>query len=171
VLNTLSLHERACLSITMAWQESARIVGLAVADYIALGRAEVDPAALLERVGLSPDDYLHRMVDKVLSGGERKRVELASVLALQPALAILDEPSAGIDLLSVSEVVDVIRDFKQAGASVLLITHQEEIARIADRASQLCGGKIVLTGEPGQVADAYRGRVCRRCDGTTCGNV
>jgi Fe-S cluster assembly ATP-binding protein len=108
------------------------------------------------------------MVDKTLSGGERKRIELASVLALAPRLVILDEPTAGIDLLSIGEIIGVIRTFKAQGAGVLLITHREEITRIADRASQLCGGRIVCSGNPETVAANYRGRACLRCNGEEC---
>jgi Fe-S cluster assembly ATP-binding protein len=108
------------------------------------------------------------MVDKTLSGGQRKRIELASVLALKPRLAILDEPDSGIDMLSVKEIVDVIYSFKEFQASVLLITHREEIARIADRASQLCGGRIVFSGSPSEVAEHYKTRRCIVCDGNQC---
>ncbi|MEJ2191174.1 MAG: ATP-binding cassette domain-containing protein [Nitrospirota bacterium] len=123
---------------------------------------------LLEMVGLSPELYLHRMVDRSLSGGQRKRVELASVLGLGPALAILDEPDSGIDMLSTKDVINVIQAFKGRGASVLLITHREEIARGADTASLLCGGRIVCAGDPGRVAEYYRNRKCVICDGREC---
>jgi Fe-S cluster assembly ATPase SufC len=130
------------------------------------GKGSVTP--LLEMVGLSPELYLHRMVDRSLSGGQRKRVELASVLGLGPALAILDEPDSGIDMLSTKDVINVIQAFKGRGASVLLITHREEIARGADTASLLCGGRIVCAGDPGRVAEYYRNRKCLICDGREC---
>lgn len=110
---------------------------------------------------------LHRL-DKTLSGGERKRIELASVLALDPRLVILDEPTAGIDLLSIGEIIGLIRTFKARGAAVLLITHREEVTRMADRASQLCGGRIVCSGDPGVVAANHRGRACVSCNGEDC---
>lgn len=72
-----------------------------------------------------------------MSGGERKRIELAaSVAALTPELAILDEPDTGIDMLSLQDIINVINVFRKNGASVLLITHREEISMMADRASQ-----------------------------------
>ena len=111
---------------------------------------------------------MQRTIDKTLSGGQRKRIELASVLALKPKLAILDEPDSGIDLLSIGEISDVIQSCKVNGASVLLITHREEMLRIADRASQLCGGKIVLTASPAEVAQFYKSRRCTVCDGKEC---
>ena len=167
LIHTLPLHERARLGITMAWQEPARFEGLRVEDYLAL-KSESDPADCLQRVGLDPDRYLQRAVDKTLSGGERKRIELASILALQPRLAILDEPAAGIDMLSIQEIVDVIQALKKMRAAVLLITHRQEIACTADRASLLCGGRIVASGAPDAVAEQYRARRCVVCDGETC---
>ncbi|RME66927.1 MAG: ATP-binding cassette domain-containing protein, partial [Nitrospirae bacterium] len=132
---------------------------------------DIDPSYFLEMVGLQPELYLNRMVDKSLSGGERKRIELASILALRPRLAILDEPDSGIDMLSINDIIKVINLFKEQGSSVLLITHREEIARMADRASQLCGGRIVCSGEPEKVADYFKSRRCLVCDGEVCLNV
>jgi Fe-S cluster assembly ATP-binding protein len=167
-INTLKIHERAQQGITLAWQEPAKFEGISVIDYLRLGATNDKPGDYLKRVGLHPEDYLNRMLDKTLSGGQRKRIELASVLALKPKLAILDEPDSGIDLLSVQEIVDVIYSFKDFQASVLLITHREEIARIADRASQLCGGRIVFSGSPSEVAEHYKTRRCTVCDGNQC---
>jgi Fe-S cluster assembly ATP-binding protein len=167
-INDLKVHERARLGITMAWQEPVRFEGISVGDYLSLKSRDADPAPFLELVGLNPALYLGRMVDKSLSGGERKRIELASVLALRPRLAVLDEPDSGIDMLSTQDVINVINAFKQDGASVLLITHREEIAMISDRASQLCNGKIVCSGTPEKVAEHYKARHCLTCDGVEC---
>ena len=167
-INALRLFERARLGITLCWQEPARLEGISVADYLSLGDRSVDAATYLRKVGLAPEQYLQRNLDRTLSGGQTKRIELASVFALRPKLALLDEPDSGIDLLSIGEIADVIHSFKDAGASLLLITHREEMVRIADRASQLCGGKIVLTGTPTQVAEHYKSRRCMVCDGQEC---
>lgn len=164
----LAIHERAALGITMAWQEPARFEGLTVRSYLTLQSSAADPEIALAMVGLEPRLYLDRLVDKALSGGERKRIELASVLALTPRLAILDEPDSGIDMLSTGDILRVIAALRQGGAAVLLITHREEIARIADRASLLCGGRIVCSGSPASVADRYRERRCSICDGMVC---
>jgi Fe-S cluster assembly ATP-binding protein len=169
-IGALKIHERAQLGISLAWQEPAKFEGISAADYLSLGRSNGTPSEYLKKVGLHPEDYLNRILDKTLSGGQRKRIELASVLALKPRLAILDEPDSGIDMLSVQEILDVIHSFKAFHASVLLITHREEIALIADRASQLCGGKIVLTGTPIEVAEHYKSRRCTVCDGDQCAN-
>jgi Fe-S cluster assembly ATP-binding protein len=169
-INGLKLHERARLGISLAWQEPVRFEGLSVRDYLLLRDKDGDAAAALRLVGLEPELYLRRMVDKSLSGGERKRIELASILSLQPRCAILDEPDSGIDMLSTADILNVIDAFRARGTAVLLITHREEIALQADRASQLCGGRIVYSGPPAQVATFYKERRCQLCDGEVCGN-
>lgn len=168
IINDLKMHERAAIGITMAWQEPVRFEGISVRDYLTLKHKGTDPSHYLEMVGLSPELYMGRMVDKCLSGGERKRIELAAILALRPKLAILDEPDSGIDMLSTQDIINVINLFKQNGSAVLLITHREEIALIADRASQLCRGGIVCSGNPREVAEYYKSRKCLVCDGEVC---
>ncbi|MBI4698403.1 MAG: ABC transporter ATP-binding protein [Nitrospirae bacterium] len=168
VINDLKIHERAGLGITMAWQEPVRFEGISVRDYLTLKTKDADPSLYLEMAGLHPELCLHRMVDKALSGGERKRIELASILALNPKLAILDEPDSGIDMLSTQDIINVITAFKKNGSSVLLITHREEIALMADKASQLCRGKIVCSGSPMEVAQYYKARKCLVCDAEVC---
>ncbi len=170
-IDELKIHERAQIGITMAWQEPVRFEGINVNNYLALKSKEADPSMYLEMVGLHPDLYLHRMVDKSLSGGERKRIELASILALHPKLALLDEPDSGIDMLSTQDIINVINVFKKNGSSVLLITHREEISLIADKASQMCRGKIVCLGNPEKVAEYYKSRKCLVCDGEVCAYV
>lgn len=168
-INGLAIHERANLGITMAWQEPARFEGLTVREYLSLKNHQDFPAICLSKVGLEPSLYQDRLVDKTLSGGERKRIELASMLALKPRLALLDEPDSGIDMLSTGDIIRVIEALKKEGSAVLLITHREEIARIADRASLLCGGRIICTGPPETVANRYRDRRCVVCCGKECG--
>ena len=168
LMNDLKIHERARLGITMAWQEPVRFEGISVRDYLSMKQGGGDTSRLLELVGLSPELYLRRMVDSSLSGGERKRIELASVLALHPRLAVLDEPDSGIDMLSTQDIIHVINAFKLSGGSVLLITHREEIALISDRASQLCNGKIICAGSPDKVAEHYKSRKCLTCVSGEC---
>ena len=170
-LLSIKMHERARLGLTLAWQEPARFEGVTVREYLTLGRGGLHVEPVLAQVGLDPERYLNRRVDKALSGGERHRIELASVLCMKPALAILDEPAAGIDMLSINHIITVIRTLKDNGGAVLLITHQEEVAAIADRASQLCNGRIVYSGDPVHVIEHFRGRTCVRCDGEVCGYV
>ncbi len=163
----LAISERAQRGITLAWQEPARFEGLTVAEYLEIGSHSTSsgflrPKECLAKVGLEPAQYLTRAVDATLSGGERRRVELAAVLAMSPRLAILDEPDSGIDPLSIENIVDVIRTQTKNGTAVLLITHHEAVAAIADRASSLCGGTIVKTGDPQSIARSFRNH-CEEC--------
>jgi Fe-S cluster assembly ATP-binding protein len=167
-LTGLKIHERARKGITMAWQEPVRFEGITVADYLALGSGRDEADQALELIGMNPSLYRNRMVDRSLSGGERKRIELASLLTLKPRLAILDEPDSGIDMLSTRDIINVISAFKNRGSAVLLITHREEIALIADRASQLCNGRIICSGTPEGVAGHYKKRNCLVCNGSEC---
>jgi len=168
IINSLPLFQRARLGISLAWQEPVRFEGLTVGDYLQLRDRAVDAAGCLRLVGLEPQLYLGRRVDRTLSGGERKRIELASLLALTPRCAILDEPDSGIDMLSTRDLLNVIDAFRSSGAAVLLITHREEIALQADRASQLCGGKVICSGTPAEVARFYKKRRCLICNGEVC---
>ncbi len=169
-LNGMPIHERARRGVTLAWQEPARFEGLSVESYLRLGRRDADAAGCLAQVGLSPTEYLRRAVDRTLSGGERKRVELAAVLAMRPRLAILDEPASGIDLVSVAEILKLIQGLRREGAAVLVITHREDVAAGADRATQLCGGRVVCRGAPEEVIRNFKARQCVRCDGEVCGH-
>ena len=166
-ITSLSISGRAKRGITLAWQEPARFEGLTVKEYLELGQrgspgGGPPPAECLVMVGLPPERYLQRTVDATLSGGERKRVELASVLSMRPRLSILDEPDSGIDALSLKLILDAVRILARNGASVLLITHQNEIAASADRASSLCGGTILRTGEPLAIGRFFRNH-CLEC--------
>lgn len=162
----LSMTERARLGMTLAWQEPARFEGLSVRDYLRLGMRDPSEQLLreaLEYVALDPSSYLSRSVDASLSGGERKRIELAAVYAMQPRLAILDEPDSGVDVLSISDIRRLFTVMRDRGIALLLITHREEMVEIADRASLICAGEIVITGEPEHVQRHYRDR-CGICD-------
>ncbi len=162
-ITDLSVTERARLGLTLAWQEPARFEGLPVADYLALGmkkptRERIEEA--LTAVELSPMAYLGRTVNNALSGGERKRIELAAVYAMQPRLAILDEPDSGVDVLCIGDIMALIRRMADEGTSVLLITHRDEMAKMADTASLMCGGMVVNTGTPAEVREYFAQR-CR----------
>lgn len=162
-ITDLGVTARARRGITLAWQEPARFEGLLTGDYLALGmedpsRERVERA--LRAVALSPKVYIARAVDHSLSGGERKRIELASVYAMRPKLAILDEPDSGIDVLGVEEIASLLEQLSEQGTAVLLITHRDEMAAVADRASLMCGGAIIRTGLPDDVRSYFAQR-CR----------
>ena len=161
----LSVSQRAKKGITLAWQEPARIEGLRVRDYIKLSGNNLGIKQVenyLWMVGMEPAQYLDRDVDNTLSGGERKRIELASVLAMRPKLAILDEPDSGIDIISLPLILNGIVEMSKRGSSVLLITHNEKVAEIAHRVSILCAGKIIRTGVPAETSQWFRDH-CRTC--------
>ncbi len=159
-----SISARARLGLTLAWQEPARFEGLTVGAYLALGAGAATGAnhqdqrwlaEALEAVALEPKSYLHRHVDRALSGGERKRIELAAVFAMHPQLAILDEPDSGVDVLSLGDIAALIRHMASQGTAVLLITHRDEILTVADRASLMAEGRIVFQGNPSHVRQYY----------------
>jgi Fe-S cluster assembly ATP-binding protein len=157
-----TVAERAQLGITLAWQEPARFEGLPAGDYLALGMQDPSPervAAALRAVALAPSAYLRRPVDQTLSGGERKRIELAAVYGMQPRLAVLDEPDSGIDVLGLEEIGVLIERMVDAGTAVLLITHREEIPP-ADTVSLICNGTILRSGKFRDV-QAYFAHRCR----------
>jgi len=159
----MSITERARLGLTLAWQEPARFEGLPVGAYLSLGAKDRDRkqlAAALEAVALAPAAYMRRPVNQALSGGERKRIELAAVFAMQPKLAILDEPDSGVDTLTLTEIAALIRRMAEQGTAVLLITHRDEMVAVADRASLMCQGSVVFQGSPGEVREYY-GHRCR----------
>ena len=162
-ITDLPVTERARMGLTLAWQEPARFEGLPVADYLALGMKKPTQEKIekaLMAVELSPSAYMVRPVNHALSGGERKRIELAAVYAMQPRLAVLDEPDSGVDVLCIGDIMALIRRMADEGTSVLLITHRDEMARVADTASLMCGGTVVNTGTPDEVRDYFAQR-CR----------
>jgi Fe-S cluster assembly ATP-binding protein len=167
-ITEMPMTGRARLGLTLAWQEPARFEGLPVGAYLALGAKDRAPAILaaaLDGVALAPGAYLNRPVDQALSGGERKRIELAAVFAMRSRLAILDEPDSGVDTLTLGDIAALIRRMAEAGTAVLLITHRDEMVTVADSASLMCAGNIVCRGDPAQVREFY-GERCRPHLGT-----
>ncbi len=164
----MSITERAQRGMTLAWQEPARFEGLTVARYISLGMEKPDMErirAALNFVVLNPDIYLSRYVDETLSGGERKRVELAAVYAMQPKVAILDEPDSGVDIMSLDDISALIHRLAEEGTAVLLVSHRNEVVELSDVASMICEGKVVSTDKPRAVCDLYN-QWCQPCDTT-----
>jgi Fe-S cluster assembly ATP-binding protein len=162
----LGITERAQRGLTLAWQEPARFEGLSVGRYISLGMDEPDMDRVkeaLDFVGLPPDLYLTRYTDVTLSGGERKRVELAAVYAMRPKLAILDEPDSGVDTMSLDDISGLMHHMADQGTAVVVISHRDEVVQVADVASLICEGKILNTGDPLAVCDRYT-RCCQPCD-------
>jgi Fe-S cluster assembly ATP-binding protein len=165
-ITDLSISERGQRGLTLAWQEPARFEGLTVARYLGLGMAEPDRDRIdtaLRAVNMNPDLYRDRAVDTSLSGGERKRVELAAVYTMRPKLAILDEPDSGIDTMSLDDIAALIQRMADEGIAVLLISHRDEVVALADEASLICNGRIVESGDPDHVCGRYD-TYCAACD-------
>jgi len=164
-ISKLSVSQRAKKGITLAWQEPARVEGLTVRDYLRLssknGQADQIERYLL-MVGMEPKQYMDRDIDATLSGGERKRIEMASVLAMHPKLAILDEPDSGIDIVALPLLLNGIIEMNRQGSSVLLITHSERVTEIAHRVSILCAGKIINSGAPLEISRWFKNN-CLTC--------
>ncbi len=161
----LSVSQRAQKGITLAWQEPARVEGLTVREYLRLSSHNGSGDELeryLLMVGLEPTQYMNRDIDATLSGGERKRIEMASVLAMHPKLAILDEPDSGIDIVALPLLLNGIIEMNKQGSSALLITHSETVAAIAHRVSILCAGTIIRTGPPAESSQWFKNN-CLTC--------
>ncbi len=164
-ITDLPIWERARLGITLAWQHEARFEGITVEDYLLLGMKKVEGGELVEalkNVLLDPKEYLKRKVDKTLSGGERKRIELAAIFTMRPRLAILDEPDSGIDMLALDRIIEFVRDLRDRGTTVILITHRADVARIAKRAALIGEGYLVREGSSQEVVEYFESR-CLVC--------
>ncbi len=157
-----SISERARLGLTLAWQEPVRIEGIPIGKYVGLGAPEENNpeqvVEALDAVALAAKTYGYRSVNSSLSGGERKRVELAAVYAMHPKVAILDEPDSGIDAMSIGEIQNLIQRMAAEGTAVLLITHRPELVSAADTASLMCLGSLAYTGGPEDTSAYYMQR-------------
>jgi len=165
-LNGLSIDQRAQKGITLAWQEPARYEGLSVERFVSAGatdKSEQKTRWALERVGLDSGVYLQRAVDRTLSGGERKRIELASILAMEPRLVMMDEPDSGIDVDALTKIFDALQFLKKQGTTVILITHSATVLEKADHAFLICCGQLVEKG-PVDTIMTYFGEKCIPCD-------
>ncbi len=164
-LRGVPIDERGKLGITMSWQEPARFEGLRLDRFIGAGAREKtreNLEAALERVGLDPARYLTRKVDKTLSGGERKRVELASILVMKPRLVVMDEPDSGIDVEALTYIFGALDDFREMGAAVLMITHSLTVLDHAESAFLLCDGRVVDEGPVARIREYFTDR-CLPC--------
>ncbi|ACL70560.1 ATP-binding cassette domain-containing protein [Halothermothrix orenii] len=163
-ITPLSVYERAKRGITLAWQEPARFEGLSIKDFLTLGNrySHEEAGEYLKLVGLDPERYLNREIDDSLSGGERKRVEMASVLMVKPEVVILDEPDSGIDIGSYEKVVQVVDHLKKNGSIVVVITHNNIMLKSMDYAYLICNGVAYREGAPGDIQEFYEDK-CDSC--------
>ncbi len=150
-ITNLSITERAKKGVSFAFQQPVRFKGITVHDLISLaaGRdVSINEACdYLSQVGLCARDYVSREVNASLSGGELKRIEIATVLARSTKLSLFDEPEAGIDLWSFNNLIRVFEKMHDTlGGSIVIISHQERILNIADRVIVLANGKVKTEG-------------------------
>ena len=157
-----SITERANLGISYAFQQPVRFKGIQVLDLIRLAAkrkmSAADACEYLSEVGLCAKDYINREVNASLSGGELKRIEIATVLARGTKLSVFDEPEAGIDLWSFQNLISVferMRDITEG--SILIISHQERILNIADEIVVIADGKITAQGPKDEILPSLLG--------------
>ena len=155
-ITRLDITERARLGISFAFQQPVRFKGITVRDLMSLaaGGELSDPllCSSLAEVGLCAKDYADRQVDDGFSGGEIKRVEIASIIARKALLTIFDEPEAGIDLWSFQNLIEVFRKIRsESKGSMLVISHQERILNIAEDIIVMADGNITAYGNRAEI--------------------
>ncbi len=151
-ITNLSITERAKRGIGFAFQQPVRFKGITVKDLINLAAGEKisfnTACQYLSEVGLCSRDYINREVNASLSGGELKRIEIATILARKVDLNVFDEPEAGIDLWSFSNLIRIFEKMHEdRTGSIIIISHQERILNIADRIVVIADGQVVEEAE------------------------
>lgn len=148
-ITDLDVTERAKLGLAFAFQQPVKFKGLTVEELLEIA----GNTKILPKVGLDPEKYLERELNSTLSGGELKRIEIATALARKAKLTIFDEPEAGIDLWSFEKLTDAFSELKkqQKNGSVIIISHQERILKIADQIMILEKGKIKSFGVAAEI--------------------
>ena len=150
-ITNMSITERANLGISFAFQQPVRFKGIKVKDLIMLAAGKKISAAgaceYLSKVGLCARDYINRDIDGSLSGGELKRIEIASIIARNTPLSVFDEPEAGIDLWSFNNLIKVFEELHESSDnSLIIISHQERILNIADEIVVIADGTVKARG-------------------------
>ena len=151
-ITDLSITERAKKGISFAFQQPVRFKGITVKDLITLAAGKEigvsEACAYLSEVGLCARDYINREINASLSGGEVKRIEIATVLARGTKVSVFDEPEAGIDLWSFSNLIQVFEKMHETiNGTILIISHQERILNIADKIVVVADGTIRTVGD------------------------
>ncbi len=156
-ITDLGITERAKLGISFAFQQPVRFKGIRVIDLLRLASGKNininDACDYLSEVGLCARDYINREINSSLSGGELKRIEIATLLARQTKLSVFDEPEAGIDLWSFQNLIRIFENMRSniKDSSIVIISHQERILNIADEIVLLVDGSIKKTGSVSEV--------------------
>lgn len=155
-ITAMNITDRARRGIAYAFQQPVRFKGLTVRDILELAAgqklSEDRLCDLMGKVGLCANEYIDRELNASLSGGEIKRIEIASVLARNAKLSIFDEPEAGIDLWSFSRLVEAFQDLRSQGhGTLLIISHQERILSIADEIVVVANGRVRAAGPTNEI--------------------
>ena len=155
-ITNYGVTERARAGISFGFQQPVRFKGITVKDLIAIASGKKttisDACEYLSEVGLCARDYIDREINSSLSGGELKRIEIATVLARNSSFSVFDEPEAGIDLWSFNSLITVFNNLrKKNDGTILIISHQERILSIADRVIMLNGGEVTEDGSADKV--------------------
>ena len=155
-ITDLSITERAKMGISFAFQQPVRFKGIKVKDLIKLAAGDAisvkGACEYLSEVGLCARDYINRDVDGSLSGGELKRIEIATIIARGTKLSVFDEPEAGIDLWSFKNLIQVFEKMhKEHETSIIIISHQERILNIADEIVVLANGELKAQGKKDEI--------------------
>ena len=171
-ITDLGITERAQKGIAYAFQQPVRFKGIRVLDLIRIASGKTlsvsDACEYLSSVGLCARDYVDREVNASLSGGELKRIEIATVLARRAVLSVFDEPEAGIDLWSFRNLTEVFQRMREdiRDSSILIISHQERILNIADEIIVIKGGVVEKQGSRDEVyPHLMRNEVTALCEG------
>ena len=145
--------ERARLGMAYSFQQPVHFKGVTVRDLLTIASGDEKVDGYLKKVGLEPELYLDREINSSLSGGELKRIEIASAIARKVNLYIFDEPEAGIDIWSFSNLIKIFKDIrkKRPDSAMVIISHQERILKIADKIVLLKDGKVALSGSRDKV--------------------
>jgi Fe-S cluster assembly ATP-binding protein len=166
-ITDLSITERAQRGVSYAFQQPVRFKGITVRDLINIAAGKnlkiSDACAYLSEVGMCARDYIDREVNASLSGGELKRIEIATILARGTKLSVFDEPEAGIDLWSFGSLIKVFEKMhEKTQGSILIISHQERILNIADRIVVIADGQIQNQGEKDEILpQLLRSETCK----------
>ena len=163
-----TISERANMGIGFAFQQPVRFKGITVGDLmdLSVGRETnfVEKCDILSSVGLCSKDYLKREINASLSGGELKRIEIATVVARGTSLSIFDEPEAGIDLWSFNNLIEVFENMaKTVQGSIVIISHQERILNIADEVILIEKGKVKEVGKKDEILPNLLNSTTRVC--------
>ena len=166
-ITNLSVTERAKKGISYAFQQPVRFKGLTVRDLINIAAGKnikvSDACSYLSEVGMCARDYIDREVNASLSGGELKRIEIATILARSTKLSVFDEPEAGIDLWSFGNLIKVFENMhEKTQGNILIISHQERILNIADKIVVIADGQIQNIGAKDEILPKLLGaKDCR----------